>query len=111
MDPFCYLCFVFVLVINVVLSVPCSLGITCWERAALLAPLCVMFSCVIVSFPNVALGKMWYLIELIPDLCLLFYFYIEYMPSYSLTLYILMDFPIHMDTISMGLPIVYFKGS
>ena len=22
-----------------------------------------------------------------------------------------MDFPIHIDTISMGLPIVYFKGS
>ena len=26
------------------------------------------------------------------------------------TLY-LMDFPIHIDTISMGMPIVYFKGS
>ena len=23
----------------------------------------------------------------------------------------MMDFPIHIDTISMGLPIVYFKGS
>ena len=29
----------------------------------------------------------------------------------SLTLYILMDFPIHIDTIGMGLPIVYLKGS
>ena len=28
-----------------------------------------------------------------------------------LTLCILMDFPIHIDTISMGLPIVHFKGS
>ena len=28
-----------------------------------------------------------------------------------LTLCILMDFPIHIDTISIGLPIVYFKGS
>ena len=28
-----------------------------------------------------------------------------------LTLCILMDFPIHIDTISMGLPIIYFKGS
>ena len=28
-----------------------------------------------------------------------------------LTLCILMDFPIHIDTICMGLPIVYFKGS
>ena len=70
-----------------------------------------MFSCVFVTFPNGVPGQMWYLIELIPDLCLLFYFYIEYVPSHSLTLYILMDFPIHMDTISMGLPIVYFKGS
>ena len=29
--------------------------------------------------------------------------------SKELTLCILMDFPIHIDTISMGLPIVYFK--
>ena len=29
----------------------------------------------------------------------------------ALTLRILMDFPIHIDTISMGLSIVYFKGS
>ena len=29
----------------------------------------------------------------------------------SLTLCILMDFPIHIDTISIGLSIVYFKGS
>ena len=29
-----------------VLSVPCSIVITCWERADLLVLLCVMFSCV-----------------------------------------------------------------
>ena len=29
----------------------------------------------------------------------------------EITLCILMDFPIHIDTISNGLPIVYFKGS
>ena len=29
----------------------------------------------------------------------------------ALTLCNLMDFPIHDDTIYMGLPIVYFKGS
>ena len=29
----------------------------------------------------------------------------------QLTLCILMDFPIHIDTISMGLPIVHFKAS
>ena len=28
----------------------------------------------------------------------------------ELTLNILMDFPIQVDTINMGLPIVYFKG-
>ena len=45
MDPFCYLCFVFVL------SVPCSLVVTCWERADLLTLLYVMSSCVFVFFP------------------------------------------------------------
>ena len=29
----------------------------------------------------------------------------------SLTLCILMVFPVHIDTISMGVPIVYLKGS
>ena len=29
----------------------------------------------------------------------------------SLTLFILMDFPMHVDRISMELPILYFKGS
>ena len=28
-----------------------------------------------------------------------------------ITLYTLMKFPIHIDTISVGLPIVYLKGS
>ena len=30
---------------------------------------------------------------------------------HALTLCIMMYYPIHIDTISMGLPIVYFKGS
>ena len=30
--------------------------------------------------------------------------------QHFLTLCILMDFPIHVDAISMGLPIVYFNG-
>ena len=29
----------------------------------------------------------------------------------GLTICMLMDFPIHIDTISMGLPILYLKGS
>ena len=33
------------------LSVQCNLVITCWERADLLPPLCVLFSCVFCHFP------------------------------------------------------------
>ena len=36
---------------------------------------------------------------------------IEILKFHILTLCILMDLPIHIDTISMGLPIVFFKGS
>ena len=67
MDPF--LVFVFILSF-----VPCSLMVTCWEWADLLALLCVMFSWVFVTFPYGVLGQVWYLIVLIPDLCLLPYF-------------------------------------
>ena len=49
-----YLCFA-------VLSVPRSLVITYWERADLLALLCVVFSSVFVTFPGVP-GQVWYLI-------------------------------------------------
>ena len=56
------------------LSVHCSLVVTCWERADLLALLYVMFYFVFVTFPYGILGKVWYLIVLIPDLCLLTYF-------------------------------------
>ena len=38
-------------VCHAVLSVHCSIVVTCWERAGLLALLCVMFSCVSVTFP------------------------------------------------------------
>ena len=44
-----------------------------WERADQLALLCVMFSCVFVTFPYGVPGQVWYLIISIPDLCL-FYF-------------------------------------
>ena len=43
MDLFCNLC--------LVLSVHCSLEVICWERANILALLCVMFFCVFVTFP------------------------------------------------------------
>ena len=57
-----------------VMSVPCSLVITCWEWADLLALVCVMFSCVFVTFHDGVSGQVWYLIVSIPDLCLLLYF-------------------------------------
>ena len=55
-------------------SVSCSLEVTCWERADLLALLCVTFSCAFVTLPYCALGQLWYMIVSIPDLCLLSYF-------------------------------------
>ena len=46
MDPFRFICVMFVFVM---LSTPCSLVITRRERADLL---CVMFSCISVTFPS-----------------------------------------------------------
>ena len=63
-------------VCHAVLSVDCSLVVTCWERAGFLALLCVMSSCVFVTFPCVVQSQVWYLIVLIPELCLLPYFII-----------------------------------
>ena len=74
----CFFCGSFILfafhVCHAVLSVLCSLVVTCRERADLLALLYVMFSCVFVTFPYGVLGLMLYLIVSIPDLCLLPYF-------------------------------------
>ena len=80
-DPTCYLCFLFVC--HPVLSVTCSLVVTCWERADLMALLYVMFSCVFVTFPYGVLGQVWCLIVLIPDLCLLSYYYIITIKLYN----------------------------
>ena len=55
--------FVVVFAINIVLSVSCSLVITCLERAVLLALLYVMFSCVFVTFAYCVLGQVSYLIK------------------------------------------------
>ena len=44
-------------VCQAVLSVPCSLVVTCWERADLLALLYVMFSCVFVTLPYGVIGQ------------------------------------------------------
>ena len=66
MDHFC--------VCLVLLSVHCSLVVISWERAGLLALLYVMFHCVTFLFG--VLDQLWYLIVLIPDLCLLSYLYV-----------------------------------
>ena len=57
-----------------VMSVYCSLVVTCWERADLFALLFVTFSCAFLTFPYGVLGQVWYLIVSIPDICLLPYF-------------------------------------
>ena len=70
---------------HIVLSVSCSLVVTCWERFGLLALLYVTCCSVFVTFPYCVLGQVWYLIVLIPDLCLLPYFLnLPYMPNTSL---------------------------
>ena len=61
-------------VCHVFLSVHCSLVVTCWERADLLALMFVTFYCVFVVFPCGIFGRVWCLIVSIPDLCLLCYF-------------------------------------
>ena len=58
----------------IVTSVTSSLVTTCWERADPLGLLCVMFSCVFVTFPCGVLDQEWYFIVSIPDLCFLPYF-------------------------------------
>ena len=68
MDPFRYLCFVFVS--HTVLSLLCSCVVMCWERALFY----VLFSCVFVTFQYDVLGQVWYLIVSIPDLRLLPYY-------------------------------------
>ena len=73
MDPFCLFMFQ-VCLYYIVLTVPCSLVITCWERPDLLALLCVMLSCVFVTNPYGVSGQVWYLIVSIPHLSLLLYF-------------------------------------
>ena len=63
-------------VCHTVLSVLCSLVVTCWQRADLLALLYMMFSCVFVTFECGVLGQVCRgLIVSIPDFCLLTYFY------------------------------------
>ena len=77
-NPFCYLCFVFrVCLCYTVLSVPCSFTVTCQERDGLLALLCVIYSCVFVTFPYGAPDQEWSLTVSIPDLCIFPYYALQ----------------------------------
>ena len=58
-------------VCHAVLYVHCSIVATCWESVGLLALLYLMFSCVIVTYPCVVLGRVWSTIASIPDICLI----------------------------------------
>ena len=62
---------------NTVLPVPCSLVVTCWQRANLEVFLCQVvcdvFFC-FVTLPCGFLGRVWCLIVSIPAFCLLSYF-------------------------------------
>ena len=71
-----HLCFCVSCVSNAFASVHCYLGVTCSERADILA-LVGDFYCIFVTFPCGILGQVWYLIVSFPDLCLLSYFYYE----------------------------------
>ena len=57
-------------VCHVFLYVGCSLVVTCWESADLLAILFVMFHYDFVTFPCGVQGQVWCLIVSISDLCL-----------------------------------------
>ena len=59
---------------HTVLSVLCSLVVTCWESADLLALVYVTFSCEFVTFPYDVLGMVWGLFVWIPCLSLLPFF-------------------------------------
>ena len=74
MDPFCYLCFLFVFC-YAISSVPNAAFN--FNEAYLLGKdqplgslICIVISCLFVTFPNGVLGLMQYLIVTIPDLCL-----------------------------------------
>ena len=54
-------------------SVPCSLVITSWGLAVFLVLLCVVVTCVFVTFSYGDQGQVWYLLVSILDLCLPLY--------------------------------------
>ena len=70
MAHLCYLCLVFVMFLRLFIAAlwsPAGKELTSWL-------LCVMFNCVVVTFPCGILGQVEYLIVSIPYLCKLSYF-------------------------------------
>ena len=61
MVTFCYLCFVSVMLSCLFIA---ALWSPAGERAYILSPLNVMFSCVFVTFPCGVLCQVWYMIVL-----------------------------------------------
>ena len=47
-----------------------ALVVNYWERVYFLTLLCVVFSCVVVTFPYGVTGQVWNLFVSSPDLCL-----------------------------------------
>ena len=62
-------CFCVSFVSHALASIHCSLVVTCWESAGLMALVNFFVTC-----PCGILGQMWYLIVSFPDLCLLSHF-------------------------------------
>ena len=74
MDPFCYLCFMFVFVMLPVCSLqPCNHLLGKGYPLGFLV-CCVFLLLFFVTFPYGVPGQVLYLIVLIPDLCLPLYF-------------------------------------
>ena len=74
MDYVCYLCLVFVMLSRLFIAAlwsPAGKGLTIWL-------LFVMFNCTFVTFPCGILGQVLYLVAMIPDLCPLSYFNINF---------------------------------
>ena len=89
MDHLCYLCLVFVMLSRLLIAAlwsPVGKGLTSWLSF-------VMFDCVLVTFPCGNLGKVWYLIASIPNLCRLCNF-VSVLSVKTMRVYIY-----HIDTI------------
>ena len=94
MDLFCYLVVFRDCLCYTVLSVPCSLVVSCCQKPNLLALLCVTFSCFFFHFPIWCPGSgavHMYLIVSISDICLLPNFDVTTTGLFICTKYTLLD--------------------